>query len=233
MTDPARRPFPTKHPLRGNRALLDEITDLMWWEVLKILHQPRRRRGKPGKPELALIGGVSAEDVLQEALFGLLRYEPAEGINWKALGVRIAQNKAKEALRKSRSYRRRPGQSDIVVASVDVADEEGDPLIDQLTDESLSRTLEEAQDELRRLERQRALHRIANEVLPDRDRQIVFRIQRGETRVDLTADFGVTPQRIGQIYDNALRKLHAGLVEDPLFRPPTTNPTEGGNPHDE
>jgi DNA-directed RNA polymerase specialized sigma24 family protein len=134
MTEAAKRPFPKDHPLREDRSRLETILDLMWWEILKVLHQRRRRRGKPGQPELALIGGASAEDVLQDALFGLLRYEPKDGVDWEALGVRIAQNKAKEALRKSRAYRARVDGPDIEVASLDVENPEGESRAEQFRD---------------------------------------------------------------------------------------------------
>lgn len=236
MTEPSQRPFPKEHPLRGDRARLEDITDLMWWEILKVLHQAPRARPKPGRqasPELSLVGGASAVDVLQEALIGLLRHEPKDGVNWEGLGVRIAQNKAKEALRKSRAYRIRGDEvPDIEVASLDIADDEGNGLADRLADEEPSLTLEEAEDEVLLLRRQQALHRAANEILTDRDRQIVFRIMRGETREAIKEDFSLTRQRIGQIHRDALEKLRQTLGDDPLFHSPT-NPTEGGTPNDE
>lgn len=216
---------------------MEAILDLMWWEILKVLHQPPRGRPKPGRPggaELTLLGGLSATDVLQEALIGLLRREPEDGINWEALGVRIAQNKAKGALRKSRAYRTRAGGPDIEIASLDVANAKGEPLVDQLPDrDDAGFTEQEALEEVERLQRQRALHRAANEVLTERDRAIVARIQRGETQEAISEDYPVGRVRIGQIYAKALGKLREELRDNPLFRPPTTNPTEGGNPHDE
>lgn len=235
MTHPAERPFPTEHPLKGDRARLEDITDLMWWEILKVLHQSPRVRPKPGRQtpaELSLVGGTSAIDVLQEALIGLLRHEPEYGVNWEGLGVRIAQNKAKEALRKSRANRiRGDEQPDIEIGSLDVEDDEGRRLAEQLTDEETSLSLEEADEEVRLLRRQQALHRAANEILTDRDRQIVLRIMRGETRDAIKDDFSLSRQRIGQIYLEALEKLRLGLGNNPLFRPPT-NLTEGGTPND-
>lgn len=234
MADAAKRPFPKDHPLREDRSRLEAIQELMWWEILKVLHQPRRRRGKPGQPELALIGGASAEDVHQEALLGLLRYEPSRGVNWEALGVRIAQNKAKEALRKSRAYRTRADGPDIEVASVNVEDSEGQSLAEQVRDHDDGGFTEaQALAEVERLQRQRALHRAAMEVLTDRDRAIVARVQRGETREAISKDYPVSPARIGQIYAKALVKLRENLAEDPLFAPPPTSPIEGGNPNDD
>lgn len=236
MTDPSQRPFPKEHPLRWDRARLDDITDLMWWEILKVLHQSPRARPKPGRQaaaELTLVGGLSAIDVLQEALVGLLRHSPKDDVNWEGLGVRIAQNKAKEALRKSRAYRTRgDGVPDIQIGSLDAEDDEGDRLVDGMADEEPSLRLEEAEEEVLLLRRQQAFHRAANEILTDRDRQIVLRIMRGETRDTIKDDFSLTRQRIGQIHREALVRIRRELDDDPLFRPPH-EPTEGGTPNDE
>lgn len=229
------RPIPERHPLKGDRARLEAISDKMWWAILKVLGHPPQRRprpGRPGGPELTLLGGPSARDVLQEALIDLLQSPYGPDINWEGLGVKIAQRRAKDALRSSRAGRRRRDADDIEVASLDLENPRGERLVDELPDPlDVELTLDEAQEEVQRLERQQALHEIAREVLTDRDRQIVFRIQRGETRVEMAEDFGVTPQRIGQIYAKALTVLRDHLNGHPLFRPPTTDPTEGGNPH--
>lgn len=237
MTGTSVRPIPESHPLKGDRARLEVISENMWWAILKVLGHPRQRRprpGRPGEPELTLLGGTSARDILQEAVVDLLQSPYGPDINWEGLGVRIAQNKAKDALRRSRAGRRRNGEDDIEVTSLDLQNSEGERLADELPGSlNVELTLEEAQEEVQRLERQQALHRIAGEILTDRDRQIVFRIQRGETRVEIAEDFGVTPQRIGQIYAKALKKLREQLAGDRLFRPLTQDPTEGGNPHDD
>lgn len=233
MTEPLARPFPEEHPLRTDRARLDDIADLMWQEILKVLHQPLRARPKAGRTssaELTLVGGVSARDILQEALLDLLRHQPQEDTRWEGLGVRIAQRKAMGALTKSRKGRKRRGQPDIEVGSFDIEDDDGERLVEQLPDHTSSLTLEQAEEEARLLRRQQALHR-ATETLNDRDRQIVLRIMRGEKRVAIGHDLNLTPQRIGQINAQALVKLQNMLADDPLFRPPTTNPIEGGSPN--
>jgi RNA polymerase sigma factor (sigma-70 family) len=235
MTEPSARPFPEEHPLRGDGARLDDIVDLMWKEILKVLNQPPRARPKPGRlasAELTLVGGVSARDILQEALLDLLRHQPEEDTKWEGLGVRIAQHKAMAALTKSTKGRKRRGQPEIEISSLDIEDDDGERLVEQLPDHTPSLTLEQAEDEVRLLRRQQALHRAAD-ILNDRDRQIVLRIMRGETRVAIGHDLKLTPQRIGQINAKALIKLRKTLAEDPLYRPPTTNPTEGGTPNGE
>jgi RNA polymerase sigma factor (sigma-70 family) len=234
MSETAKRPIHPQHPLREDLARLERIADLMWPEIQKVLKHRIRPRTRPGPTELTLVGGTSAEDVLQEALVGLLRYEPASSVNWEGLGVRIAQNKAKEALRKSRAYRQRADGSEITIASLDVENSEGEPLANQIPDEeSTGFTEDQAVEEVERLERQLALRRVADQVLTDRDRAIVFRIQRGETRIDIKDDFAITAQRVGQIYADALERLRAGLSDDPSLRPITNHPIEGGNPDDE
>jgi RNA polymerase sigma factor (sigma-70 family) len=237
MSGAAMRPIPERHPLKGDRARLDAISEKMWWAILKVLGHPRQRRprpGRPGEPEIILLGGTSARDVLQEALIDLLQSPYGPDINWEGLGVKIAQNRAKDALRSSRAGRRRRNADDTEVASLDLENPRGERLVDELPDPlDVELTLDEAEEEVQRLERQQALHEIAREVLTDRDRQILFRIQRGETRVEIAEDFGVTPQRIGQIYAKALTVLPNHLNGHPLFPTPTTDPTEGGNPHDD
>lgn len=212
MTGTAQDPFPEDHPLRHDRALLDTICDLMWKAIQKTLHHNLHSRNTPGRTELTLVGGASAHDIMQEALVGLLRHDPDGVDNWKGLGVRIAQNKAKQAIRSSRAHRRRDGSEDIEIASLDMANADGEPLVNSLADSSDTEL--EALRAVESLERQQSVERVATETLTDRDRAIVFRIQRGETREGVRKDYDLTAQRIGQIYTQALEKLRAALHDE-------------------
>jgi DNA-directed RNA polymerase specialized sigma24 family protein len=235
MSTPANRPFPASHPLQDDRARLEHIADLMWDEIHSVLRpgRPVHRRGSPGGNELTLIGGTSAEDVLQEAVIGLLRYQPAPGINWEGLGVTIAHNKAVAALRMSGKHRGLPDGSQIQIASLDIANADGEPLVNDVPDPDDSGfSADEAIRRVHQLERLRALRRIAQENLTDRDRQIVFRHQRGETFRSMHDEYGITEQRAGQIYRKSLRDLRNASNNDPAIQR-LNDPDEGGNPNGE
>jgi DNA-directed RNA polymerase specialized sigma24 family protein len=70
MEQPAG-PSMISHPLMADRARLEKITDNMSAQIQKLLY---RGRAAPGT-ERALLGGESADDVLQEALIALLEYD--------------------------------------------------------------------------------------------------------------------------------------------------------------
>ena len=104
--------FDPEHPLLADRERLDRILDVMYAQVQKTLF-PRNPRRRPQSvtglstdawgPERILDGtGISADDVLSEAFIALLRYRPErlKG-TWEGLAVRIARNKAVDALRAS------------------------------------------------------------------------------------------------------------------------------------
>ena len=102
----------SKHPLLANRDRLGKILDIMYAKIQKTLF-PRNPRQRPRAETGGLINaddreriregtGFSADDVLSEALFGLLEYSPErlKG-TWEGLAVTIAGNKATDALRAS------------------------------------------------------------------------------------------------------------------------------------
>ena len=232
MSTQAEQGFPASHPLRHDRLRLERIADLMWDEIHSVLFKGRavRRRGSPGGTELTLIGGTSADEILQEALVGLLRYRPVPNINWEGLGVRIAHNKAVGALRKSGKHRNLPDGSQIQIASLDREDEDGDRLVDKVPEPGdTGYTEEEAVLRVHQLDLNRALRRIAEATLNEREREIVHRIQRGETRRSLEEEYGVTEQRVGQIYNGAIKKLREAAQNDPAIQL-LIEPNEGGKP---
>ena len=87
--------FNPGHPLIEDRERLEEITDVMYATIHRTLFpwEPRPRRvgtdGSGGDRELILEGtGVSADDVLSEALVALLAYPPERlQETWGGLGV--------------------------------------------------------------------------------------------------------------------------------------------------
>ena len=110
--------FDAEHPLLKDRERLERILDVMHARIQKILFpgSPRRRRrttphqpNDPDHTERILEGtAVSADDVLSDAAISLLDYSPdrLEG-SWEGLAVRIARNKAVDALRASQKGLRR------------------------------------------------------------------------------------------------------------------------------
>ena len=79
--------FDPGHPLLRDRPRLERILDAMFIAIQRQLSLPASRRRKEKVPEPALLGGVSARDVLQEAFEELLLH-PHDGFagSWEALG---------------------------------------------------------------------------------------------------------------------------------------------------
>lgn len=231
MSTSADRPIWEQHPLWVDRDRLEAITHRMWLEIQKVMFpgRPRRTRRNPGHTELTVVGGTSAEDVFSEALQGLLQYEPKGSVSWEAVAITIAQRRAIDAVRNARKHRVLPDGSEIGITSLDLENDEGERLVDGLAD-SGELTDEEAVDRVLRADRLLAFRKVAEEVLPERDRDIVFRVTRGETNVAIAKEVGLTQQRVGQIYGESMRKINAGLRSDPHFR--RLYEPEGGNPDD-
>jgi DNA-binding NarL/FixJ family response regulator len=203
----------------------------MWIEIQKVMfpgHQRKLRRN-PGKTELTVVGGASLEDVFSEALNALLQYGPHGDVVWEAVGNTIAQRRAVAAVRTAKKHRSLPDGSEIGIASLDLENEEGDRLVEGLADPDAF-TDEEAIDRVLRADRILAVRTVAEEILHQRDRDIVFRVTRGETNVAIANDVDLTEQRVGQVYRESVRKINARLRSDPTFR--RLYEPEGGNPND-
>ena len=164
-------------------------------------------------PDRALIGGASADDVLQEALMDLWRY-PLEKLNgsWGALGVTIAHSRAVDAVRAARKgLRGTDRRYEIKVESGDAptADPEGElgaSRWDLHPDERLN-----PEDEYVIVRSALDVRDLAREVLDTERKQTIFLdihfLQR--KRTELAKEWDLTPQRVGQIYDEACRTLEA------------------------
>jgi DNA-directed RNA polymerase specialized sigma24 family protein len=229
MATSAERPFPANHPLEGDEARLNHILDLMWARIHKTMfkgHAVRSRR-RSG-PELSLVTGTTARQVLHDALTGLLYFDPARlETSWEALAVSIAHNKAVQAIRDATKGRTRDSEDETSVLSLDVPDEHGNTLAEKLAD-----PLADPEAEAIALAQELAYRRIAEQILTPRDRDIYFRTHhRGESRVALADEFNLTPQRVGQIYTKAAKGVHVASRRDPAFLR-VSETTEGG-PDDE
>ena len=199
--------FDSEHPLLRDRALLDKVLDVMYFAIHKKLHRvPGSRRG--AGPELVIVGGTSADDVLQEALADLLDY-PHEGFSgsWRALGVDIAKKRAVDAWRASRKgLRGTDHRHEIKMVSGDAEPsdaESGTAIFSVLPTE-----WDSLEDEYFAMARVRDLRDLALEVLNDRERQIFFDIHfLGYTRKKVGEKLGLTGARVGQIYNASMRRL--------------------------
>lgn len=191
----------------------------MWIEIQKLMFpgRPRRALTKLERTELTIVGGTSAEDAFNEAVNALLRYVTEGDVNWEATANTIARRRAVDAVRKARKHRGLPDGSEIGITSLNRNDEQGEPLYDDVAvaDDVPD---EEAADRALRADRLLAFRKVADEILPQRDRDIVFRAARGETYVSISKVVNLSQQRVGQIDRDSLRKINAHLRADPQYR---------------
>lgn len=218
----ARRPL-RDHPLLQDRARLEALLDVMYIQIQKVMHPFRAAVGRgdaEARSEQALAGGESPDDVLQTATLALLSYPPSQlTTTWEALAVRIARNKAVDAIRRATSGRRsssadsgdaRDREIDVVPLSTG---DGGQHPIDALPADV------DAAAEFVASRQQLILLRLARELLNDRDRQIFFEVHHlGRSRAEVGRALGLTGQRVGQIYVQAARQLLDAAHDDPAFR---------------
>lgn len=208
------RSLRAEHPLFADRDLLDEVTKVMYAVIQKTLHKrgvPTTRQGTG--PDRALIGGVSADDVLQEALIDLSNYAPEKLTkSWGALGVTIAHSRAVDAVRAARKgLRGTEHRHEIKMESgdaptVDPEGELGSTGWDLHPDERLN-----PEEEYVIVRSALDVRDLAREVLDtERERTIFLDIHfQVRDRAELAEEWDLTPQRIGQIYHEACRTLEA------------------------
>lgn len=220
MTRPALRAVPPQHPLQ-DRDRLDKVTNLMWIRIQKVLFGPGTTAA-----ERAIHGGVSVEDVLQQALHEVLRYRPPppqrlDDVGWEGLAVARAELRAIDAVERAVKHRRLPDGSEIHVGSIDEESSEGNAAptpIETLPDPAAVNE-EELVDSILEAERAQRLQRVAEQILNEREREVVDRISAArETRAEIGEDLGVSRPRIDQIYKRALEKLLTALQDDPEFQ---------------
>ena len=218
MRQPAHLPK-SDHPLVADRGRLDKITDNMYAQIHKVIYG---RRPDPGT-ERVLHGGESADDILQEALFALLEYDPSKlRTTWEALSVGIARKKAFAGLRRATRGRRAGGTDGddpdhVTVVALDGAI--ADPR-DDCDDHDPEQAFEKTQQQL-------VLLQLARERLSDREQTVFFGIHfYSRTRAALAKEIGLTPQAVGQMYVRVAKALHTAACKDPAF-PTTTGTPEG------
>ena len=224
--------FDQDHPLLADKDRLDRIADVMYAKIQKTLF-PRRRPVRRPQPETSqsntvgdierILGGtgISADDVLSQALEGLLLY-PLERLHgtWEGLAVTIAENKATDALRASeKGLRGTEHRPQLYLVSGDIEREGPDGETAPAIFDTLPSNWGDPEAEFFVLHDALKLRNLAREVLDDRDLRIFFAIHFEDySRKEVGDWFGLTSQRVGQIYSAALRSLEAN-PEYP-FKPP-------------
>ena len=143
-------------------------------------------------PERILFGtGVSADDVLAEALIALLQYPPErlKG-TWEGLAVGIAENKALDALRASgKGLRGTDFRNELSLVSGDADGVGSDGARRPSIFEGLLASRGNPEDEYLALEAALAFRNLSRELLDDREQKILFAIHfQGYSRKELLSD---------------------------------------------
>ena len=203
--------FDPEHPLLMDRERLNRIADVMHAKIQKILFSENIRRRQGTEVEQVLEGtAVSAKDVLAEALIGLLQYPPDRlERKWEGLAVRIARNKAFDALRASqKGLRQTEHRPQLQLISGDAKRKGRDGDTQSGIFEVLPSTWGDPEAEYLVIDQALGLRDLARDLLDERAREIFFAIHfEGYSRTEVGERLGLTSQRIGQIYRFALRIL--------------------------
>ena len=208
------------HPLFADRDRLEEIADVMYAAIHKTLKwsnpglQPRgaaNRLSGAGDSERTLRGtGTGADDILADAFLALVQFPPEQlKGSWEGLAVRIAKNKAKDALETAekglRATEQRPklflvsGERTVQGPDGESAPAPFDALPGEWAD--LEAEYFALADVLK-------LRDLARELLDEREREIFYAIHfYGYRRKDVGEALGLTGQRVRQLYSGALRRL--------------------------
>ncbi len=175
-----------------------------------------------GSVERILDGtGVSADDVLSKAFLGLLEYPPERmESTWEALAVRIAEYKAIDALRASeKGLRGTDHRPKLQLVLGDLERERPDGETEPSIFEGIPSDWGDPEAEYLELEAVLKLRNLAREHLDDRQQGIFFAIHFDDyTRREVGEQHGLTSQRVGQIYKDAVRRLEAHF-DYPFKRP--------------
>ena len=171
--------------------------------------------------------GVSADDVLSEALLSLLQYSPERlEDKWEGLAVTIARNKAIDAWRASQAgLRGTDHRAQMFIISGDAQREGPDGETEPPLLEMVPSTWADPEAEYLATETTLELRDLARAILSDREREVFFAIHyRGLSRREVGARLSLTGQRIGQIYKAACRRLEAHMN----YPYESDRPSEGG-----
>lgn len=226
-------PADPEHPLRADRGFLDEVRVVMYAKIHKVLGWPNpglvpasRRLEGSGREERALVGtGVSADDILADALVALLEFPPNQlRGSWRALAVIIARNKAIEALRTAgKGLRGTDHRPEFHLVSGDAEGTGPDGTTQKPILEVLPAEWADLETEYFALLGVEDLKGLARQLLDETSLDVYFAVHfEGYSRVEVGAVLQCSPQRAGQIYKAAVHRLRA----DSRYPYPITTHTE-------
>ena len=213
----------SEHLLLADRERLEQILDVMYAKIQRMLF-PWRKPARRPRPEASQFDGagdveqilqgtaISADDVLGEAFFALLKYPPNRLENeWEGLAVRIAENKAIDALRRAqKGLRGTDHRAQLRLVSADIEREGPDGEAEPSIFEGIPSDWGDPEAEYFELEAILALRDLARKILGDRHRRVFFAIHFDDyTRREVGEQLGLSSQRIGQIYKASLLALEA------------------------
>ena len=208
LADPER-----EHPLLSDPIRLERILTLVYIKIQKVLFD---RKGPPrgrGRSEPSILGGVSAEDVLQDAFEAMLKHATMQredlSNKWVPLAIRIGANKAIDALRAaSKGLRGTEHRPKLEVVSADspapgTEGSEGATILDRSPDPN-----SDPEEEALAICRVQQLWELAQALLDERELWIYVEIKhKGRTRREVGKELGLKGQRISQIYEEMTRRL--------------------------
>ena len=172
-----------------------------------------KRLSGAGDSERTLRGtGIGADDILAEAFLALVEYPPERlRGSWEGLAVRIAQNKAKDALEVAEKGLRATDQRPkLHLVSGDRVGQGPDGASDPAPFDVLPAEWAGLEAEYFALADVLELRDLARELLDDREQTIFFAIHYyGYSRKEVGEVLELTSQRIGQIYAAVLQRLEA------------------------
>ncbi|HEX2881460.1 MAG TPA: hypothetical protein VHO25_18150, partial [Polyangiaceae bacterium] len=206
------------HPLWDDLERRERVVNAMWDQINRSLWS-RKARNRPlasgCEPEPILTGsGISAEDVLVEAMEELHKLDPSTVRSWEGTAVTIAQRRAIDALRRAQAgLRGTPTRGRLKLVSgdqlVDPNEQDGPTRFDTLIASEA-----DAENVYLDLVGARVLMDLGRELLSERDQQVYFGVHfLGKTKVELGEELDLTPQRVSQI----AREAHKTLAADPRF----------------
>ena len=200
--------FDRKHPLAEDRPRLTRIADIMYGTIQKALFKASGGR-RFTRTQLLEGGAVTPDDVLREALAALQQYPPGRLTGtWEALAVTIARNKAFDAYTASQKGLGDTEHRDRLHLVSGDAEREGPggetqaPLLELLPGD-----WDGPEVECARVEKALVFFDLARKVLDEREQKIVFTILKGRSRKEVGEELGLTSQRVGQIFRDAMNRL--------------------------
>jgi RNA polymerase sigma factor (sigma-70 family) len=211
------------HPLLRDGARLRQITKVMRRKIEKTL---RVKEDPAGRYERVIAGGASCDDVLQEALLGLVRFPESKlKGRWEGLAVRIAEFKAINALEAAtRGRQRNEGDGD--------GDEIDEVRLGALSDDEVASLAEvgvDEYDEYVALAQDDLMIQLARDLLDERDRRVFYgRQYLGVTKAELARELGLSGPGVADIYARALRRVEAAARSHPAYKLLSTESNEGG-----